>query len=368
MIPLGRVFRRPGRTSSVVTLSVVMAGLLLPQARASVTVLVGEPFGSFGGMMPQGHVGIYLDHVCADTPVYLRLCRPGEMGIVLARYHRVSNIDWLAIPVLPFLYGADTPEGVAQFMTPTREAEIRERYRLRYLRDIVPDGPNGTRAPKDEWVETIGVAFDRKVWGYRLNTTLEQDQRLIDSLNDRPNLRAYKLRTANCADFAANMVNLLYPGLVHRDKVADFGLMTPKQVARSVANYGKAHPEANLTIVEVPQIPGTLVRSHPVRGVSETGLKSKRYLFSLSILQPEVIVGCGIVYLDRGRWKVGAGATQVSPEVWAPRGDMRVAEGSSPGARPEADSPSNNNFPANGSSTAADGGRTSSRSTGNSFE
>jgi hypothetical protein len=293
-----------------------MAGLITASSQASVTLLVSEPFGTFGTMMPLGHVGVYLDHVCADTPTRLRLCRPGEMGIVLSRYHRVANIDWLAIPVLPFLYGVDRPEDVPQFMTLPLEAEIREQYRLRYLRDIVPDGPNGSPAPKGEWVETIGVTYDRRVWAYRIETTSEQDQRLVDTMNDRPNVRAYILRTNNCADFAANMVNILYPGLVQRDKVADFGLMTPKQVARSIEAYGKAHPESNLTVMEIPQVPGTLGRSRPIQGVSETAFKTKRYLVTLSILQPEVIVGCGIVYLKHGRWKIGQGATEVSPDAW----------------------------------------------------
>lgn len=305
-----------GRVASAIALLALLLGLVPPQAHASVTVLIGEPFGSFGGMMPVGHAGLYLDHVCADSVTHLRLCRPGETGIVLARYHRVANIDWLAIPVLPFLYGVDRPEDVPQFMTAQREAEIREQYRLRFLRDIIPDGPNGSPAPKDEWVETIGVAYDRRVWGYRIDTTPEQDQRLIEYLNDRPNVRAYKLRTANCAGFVANMVNLLYPGLVRHDKLADFGLMTPKQVARSVARYGEAHPEAHLTIWEVPQIPGTLVRSHRVRGVSEIGVKSPRYLLSLSILQPEVPIGCAIAYLGHGRWPIGKGATVVTAEAW----------------------------------------------------
>jgi hypothetical protein len=341
---LGRVIWRLGYCLVIAALCLGAA-----QSQASVAVLVGEPFGPFGGMMPVGHVGIYLDRVCADTPTHLRLCRLGEMGIVLARYHRVANIDWLAIPILPFLYGVDRPEDVPQFMTLPHEAEIREKYRLRYLRDIVPDGPNGTPAPKDEWVETIGVIYDRKVWGYRLDTTAEQDQRLIDFLNDRPNIRAYKLRTANCADFAANMVNILYPGLVRRDKVADFGLMTPKQVARSVEKYGKAHPEANLAIMEIPQIPGTLVRSHPIRGVSETGLKSMRYLFSLSVLQPEVIVGCGIVYLNRGRWRVGQGAAVVPPDIWIKPGVESAEENGASGGNPTGTSESDNGTPSNSS-------------------
>jgi hypothetical protein len=317
VLPLERRTPIRGRHKHLAaSLFVLVASLFTPQLHASVTVLLSEPFGSFGAMMPVGHAGIYLDRVCADTPVHLRLCRPGEMGIVLSRYHRVANIDWLAIPILPFLYGVDRPDQVPGFMTLPEEAAIREQYRVKYLRDIVPDGENGAPAPKGEWVETIGVTFDRRVWGYRIETTVEQDQRLIDVLNDRPNVRAYRLRTANCADFAADMVNLLYPGLVRRSKVYDFGLMTPKQVARSVAEYGEAHPEAKLAIMEIPQIPGTLKRSHPVWGVSEAGLKTKRYLFALSVIQPEVIIGCGIAYLNRGSWKAGAGATPVQPASW----------------------------------------------------
>ena len=307
------------KSSSIQRLAPALLALFLCLAtpsRASVTVLLSEPFGRFGTMMPLGHVGVYLDRVCADTPTRLRLCRSGETGIVLSRYHRVADIDWLAIPILPFLYGVDNPGQVPSYMTLPREAEIREQYRLRYLRRIVPDGPDGGPAPKGEWVETIGVTFDRRVWAYRIETTAEQDQRLIDTLNDRPNRRAYKLRTANCANFAADMVNILYPGLVHQDKVADFGLMTPKQIARSMVAYSRLHPEVGLTVMEIPQIPGTLKRSRPIWGVSETGLKTKRYLFSLLLIQPEVIAGCAIVYLDHGRWKVGDGAVPVTPEAW----------------------------------------------------
>jgi len=266
--------------------------------------------------MPVGHAGIYMDRVCADTPVHLRLCRPDEMGVVLSRYHRVADIDWLAIPIIPFLYGVDHPEDVPQFMTLRREADIREQYRLAHLRAIIPDGKNGGPARKGEWVETIGVTYDRRVWGYRIETTAEQDQRLIDALNSRPNRRAYKLRTANCANFAADIVNILYPGLVRENRIADFGLMTPKQVARSIVAYGEAHPEASLTTINIPQIPGTLRRSRPPWGVAESGLKSKRYLFTLLLIQPEVILSCSLVYLGNGRWDPGAGATEISPASW----------------------------------------------------
>jgi hypothetical protein len=333
VVPLERVMERiapiRGRNRQLIAaLLAVLIGLFAQQSRASVTVLLSEPFGHFGTMMPVGHAGVYLDHVCADTPTRLRLCRPGEMGIVLSRYHRVADIDWLAIPIMPFLYGVDRPDQVPNFMTLSEEAAIREQYRQRYLREIVPDPPDGGPAKKGEWVETIGVTYDRKVWAYRIETTPQQDQRLIDLLNDRPNIRAYKLRTANCADFAADVVNILYPGLVRRSKVYDFGLMTPKQVARSVEAYGQAHPEAKLAVMEISQIPG-LPRSRPVWGVAESGLKTKRYLLTLSVIQPEVILGCGIAYLNHGSWKAGAGAVPVQPGTWVDPGKESAA-GSSP--------------------------------------
>jgi hypothetical protein len=295
------------------------------QSHAALTVLVGEPFGSFGTMMPVGHAGVYLDKVCADTPIHLRPCHAGEMGVVIARYHRVQQYDWLAVPILPFLYGVDQPEDVPQFMTPSAEAELRESYRQEHLRSIVPDGDDGGPAEKGEWVETIGVAFDRKVWGYRVETTAEQDQRLIDTLNDRPNVRAYRLRTANCADFAASIVNLYFPGAIRRNKISDFGLMTPKQLARAMAAYGNRHPEARSQIVEVPQIPGTLRRSRPIWGVAEAGLKTKRYLLTLLVIQPEVVATLGVAYLHRGRWRVGQGAVAVGPEIWMPPGVESIA-------------------------------------------
>jgi len=282
--------------------------MAVPYLRADLTVLIGEPFGSFGTMMPVGHTAIYLDRVCADGPLHLRMCHPGEpQGVVLARYHAIGQLDWIASPVLQFLYAADTLEDVLPYATPKLVWDKRQTYRHRFLGDLVPDGTERGKL-MEEWWESAGVAYNRRLWAYQINTTPQQDQRFIDTINARPNRHLYHLKKTNCADFAAEMVNLFFPGLVHNDRIADFGLMTPKQVARSVAAYGAAHPEANLHIWEIPQVPGSLVRSKPVRGGAEAGLKTKRYLFTLAIIQPEVPATLFVLYLKHGRWKVGDGA------------------------------------------------------------
>ncbi|WP_213803700.1 DUF4105 domain-containing protein [Granulicella sp. dw_53] len=293
------------------------------RAFAGVMVLVGEPFGPFGTMMPVGHTAVYLDRVCADGPLKLRLCEPGEpQGVVIARYHRVGKIDWIASPVMEFLYASERAEDIPTFVTQDLAWERRQRYRRQYLSEMVPDGTEKDKQT-DEWWESAGVAFNRRVWGYGLETSREQDERFVATMNARPNVHAYAVRKRNCANFAADMVNLYFPGTVEVDKWADFGLMTPKQVARSVAAYGEAHPEAGLRVVEVPQIPGTLRRSRPVRGTAEAGLKTKRYLVTLLMIQPEVVAGCAIAYLKHGRWKVGDGAVVAEPELF--QGSMQSA-------------------------------------------
>src|ERR1700749_433627 len=81
-------------------------------ARADASLLLEEPFGKFGAMNPTGHAAVWLDRVCADTPPQLRPCREGEAGVVLSRYHRVDGYDWLAMPLLAYLYAVDEPSDV----------------------------------------------------------------------------------------------------------------------------------------------------------------------------------------------------------------------------------------------------------------
>ena len=290
-------------------------------AHAELAVFIGEPFGNFGSMMPVGHTALYLSRVCADGPLKLRMCRADEpQGVVLARYHQIGPYDWLASPVSEFLYAAAPGEPVQTFVTPETAWAARQRYRRQYLGTIVPDGQEGDLhghgGPLEEWWESAGVTFNRRVWGYSLDTSPEQDQHFIDVVNAAANRHLYHLKKTNCADFVAQAVNVFFPDLVHNDRIGDFGLMTPKQVARCVEVYGHAHPEAHLRISEMPQLPGSLRRSRPVRGGAEAGLKTKRYLLTLAVIQPEVPTGLLVLYLWHGRWKIGAGAEPETPVQW----------------------------------------------------
>jgi hypothetical protein len=57
----------------------------------------------------------------------------------------------------------------------------------------------------------------------------------------------------------------------------------------------------------IRQIPGSIPRSHPVDGIAESLVKSKKYLVPLIVLAPEVTGGVVVAYLVDGRLKLPKG-------------------------------------------------------------
>src|SRR6202020_3500193 len=121
----------------------VMVLLCASLAGASATLLLEEPYGKLGFFTATGHAAVYMSDVCADTPVHLRRCKPGETGVVLSRYDGVGGYDWIAIPLVPYLYAVERPEDVPLFANAKMAAFLRDRYRRKYLEKIAPDLNNG---------------------------------------------------------------------------------------------------------------------------------------------------------------------------------------------------------------------------------
>jgi len=289
------------RTSQILAL-LVLAGPA--RLSAGVALLVSEPFGRFGFFTPTGHVSIYLSGVCAETPTKLRLCQPGESGVVISRYNRIAGRDWIAVPLLPHLYAVDRPEDVPDSANAAVAVRLRDGYRRAHLRELVPDGPE-EETPKGEWVQLLGVAYDRSIYGFALETTPEDDQRLIRHLNAQRNQKRFNLLYRNCADFARGIINFYYPGALRRSLIADAGISTPKHSAKALVNYCRRRPGLNLRRFLIPQIPGTR-RSTKVRGVSESLIRSKKYMVPLVLLQPWAAATAGAAYLISGRFNPAA--------------------------------------------------------------
>jgi hypothetical protein len=272
----------------------------------SMTLFVEEPYGPFGALSPTGHAAIYLSSVCAETPTSLRHCRAGESGVVISRYSHIHGYDWIAIPLIPYLYAVDEPDKVLEWSDPKAVSHLRQTYRNRYLSDLVVDDSRS-----GAWTQLVGASYDRRIYGLQIETTQEQDDQVIQELNSKPNRSHFNFFFHNCADFARKIIDLNHPKSVRRSFSADLGFTTPKQIAKCLVTYGKLHPDLKLSTFVIPQIPGELARSHKVRGVCEALVRSKKYVVPLVFLNPWVTAGFFAGYMTGGRFNL----THSSPSI-----------------------------------------------------
>jgi hypothetical protein len=290
----------------VTTLVALMWAIGGLRAHADAALLMEEPYGEFGAFNPTGHAAIYLNHICADSPTRLRPCRNGEPGAVISRYHKIDGYDWLAIPLVPYLYAVERVEDVPATADAALEARLRDQYRRDHLLDLAPDRGEGKKAgeaPGGEWTQLIGASYDRRIYGFQIQTTPDEDEQFMNRFNDSRNDGHFNLLFHNCADFSRTLLNVYYPHGVHRNYFVDLGITTPKQVARSLTKYADRHPELAFSTFMIPQVPGSIHRSHPVDGVLESVVKSKKYVVPLAVLSPEVAAGFIVAYLTDGRFK-----------------------------------------------------------------
>jgi hypothetical protein len=299
-------FLKPGYAKPAVALLLLLSSLAGVQGHASVALLMEEPYGKFGAVNPTGHAAIYFNHICIDTPTVLRACHDGEYGVVISRYHKIDGYDWIAMPLIGYLYAVDTQNEIPATVDKEKVAALRDSYRREHLLDLAPDDKDGG-PPKGEWTELVGSSFDRTIHGFQVDSSPAQDQRFITLFNDRNNVGHFNLLFHNCADFSRVVFDIYMPHTIHRNFFADVGVMTPKQVARSLVAYGKKNPELNMTAFVIPQVRGTMPRSHPVDGVAESLVKSKKYLIPIVALAPEVEGGVVVAYMVDGRLKLPKG-------------------------------------------------------------
>ncbi len=281
---------------------VFVAAALAP-AYADAAFLLEEPYGKMGTFEPMGHAAVYLTHVCASSPTRLRPCKPGEPGVVISRYHRVGGDDWIAIPLLGYLYAVDTLQKIPASADADSVAELRDAYRRAHFLALIPNDADGHEPPGD-WTQLVGSAYDRKLYGFQIETSPEQDTAFIRWMNRRKNKAHFNLFVANCADFSRNVLNFYAPHAVHRNYFADAGMTTPKQVAKSLASYAKHHPTLEMSCFQIPQVPGSIPRSRHVDDVAEGLLKSKKYVIPLAVVTPPVAGGVALLYLTEGRFSL----------------------------------------------------------------
>ena len=219
--------------------------------------------GSWDSLPPPGsHTAVYLSDVCAQTPLILRRCAPGESGIGLSRYDGVAGYDWIAIPLVPQLYAVERSEDVPLFADAQIVAFLRDRYRRKYLEDVIPDLPH-RETPGGNWYELVGSSYDRTTYGFEIETSPEEDQAVIRKFNSLPNRSHFHILTRNCADFVKGVINLYEQKALRRSYVADVGISTPKQMAKVLVQFSDSHPELGFRGSSFLRFPATSPAAKP---------------------------------------------------------------------------------------------------------
>jgi hypothetical protein len=280
--------------------SLIVLAFAPHSANAQATLLLEEPYSYDGTFAGTGHAAVYLSRVCAETPTVLRRCNPGEQGVVLSRYHHIEGRDWIAVPLIPYLYAVENPGDIPLYANPKLVSFLRNEY----LKKMDLTG--------DDRYQAVGSAYDRTTYGFRIETSPEQDDELISRLNSETNRQSYALLNRNCADFAKRIINFYYPHAVHRSVIADIGTMTPKQAAKSLAHSAKRHPQMQLTTFIIPQVPG-LKRSKPVHGVLESLVLAKKYVTPVLVFHPFLVAGVEAAYWTGWRFDPSKGALIFDP-------------------------------------------------------
>ena len=288
-----------GRTRRALCTLFVLMSASASLASASATLLLEEPYGKFGFFTATGHAAVYLSGVCAETPLLLRPCAPGELGAVISRYDGVNGYDWVAIPLIPYLYAVDRPDDIPLFVDSKMVTFLRDQYRRRHLEAVAPDLTNG-ETPSGNWYELVGSAYDRAAYAFEIETSPAQDEAFIREYNSSPNRSHFHLVSHNCADFAKDVINFYYPKALHRSIIADAGITTPKQMAKTLIKFSGRHSQLQFSRFVIPQVPGSAARSTAVHGVVESFLKSKKYIIPSAVASP-IFAGCvAAVYVGTG--------------------------------------------------------------------
>jgi hypothetical protein len=251
-----------------------------------------------------GHTAVYLSRVCPESPVKLRLCRADEQGSVISNYTTLGEdqpFEWNAVPLSIYLYGVEDPQYRPMVGSQKIKHVLEERYRDRFLSGYC-ESESCKTSNKAEWREMVGATLSRSMYMFVAETTVEQDLDLIAQFNSLPNKNHFNGVTRNCADFARRVINTYFPHAAGPDYINDFGMTSPKAVARSFTRYALRHPDTHFRVVHYAQIPGTIKRSSECREGTEQLYRSKKLLVPMLIFANHELPFVAASYLFTGRF------------------------------------------------------------------
>jgi hypothetical protein len=291
-------------SAAIAIRSVVFLILLFPAAKthADVTLLIEAPINFLGHVSSTGHAALLVGSLCSDDHIHMRWCHAGENGTVVSRYKGINGYDWVAMPPGPYLFAVDSSDKIPETTDSAQINLLRASYRASHPGSFALDPPD------DGWIQLLGASYRRRILCFHVRTNINQDAALMLWLNGQPDRTHFNFFFSNCADFAREMLNVLFPGAVHRNILFDLGMTTPKQLESGLHHYALRHPGVDFQVRVLPQVLGSIPRSGRVYGVTESFVKTKTYLLPLAILDPIGVGGIAALGMADRRYVVRAPA------------------------------------------------------------
>jgi hypothetical protein len=245
---------RFSRTIRFLFICLALIAGLSPCVHAQAAFLLEDADGISRAFDPTGHDAIYFARICAASPTRLRHCAPGELGVVISRYKGVGGYDWLATPLIPYLYSVDDASSVPGRVDRETVETLRLRYHEAHLMSL-GDVPEGGRIQRG-WNQLVGASYERRIYAFRFETSEAQDDAFMARMNASANRSHFNIVFNNCADFADHVLNFYFPHTFGRRLVPDPGIESPRHVAYELVRYARKRPQIRLTVLEIPLIPG----------------------------------------------------------------------------------------------------------------
>jgi len=309
MMRIPRAFR-------LLMIGLAFAAAVCPHGLAQGALLLQDSDGLSAALSPTGHTSVYFARICAASLTQLRRCAPGELGVVIARHRHIAGYDWLAVPLIPYLYSVETASEVPAKVDRGAVQELRLKYHDEHLMSL------GNRVPAGGellggWNEMVGAAYERRIYALRFETSEEQDDAFIAKMNADANQSHFSYLFSNCADFSGAVLNFYFPHTFKRRILPDLGVVSPRQVAYELAKYARQHPEIRLTVMEIPLVPGYHRHSRLGKSAAASLIVSP-LVIPIAFFSPftaGAIVADGLVW---GRYPLGLEHAQVlTPETMA---------------------------------------------------
>jgi hypothetical protein len=293
------------RSCLALTLTTLLVCLVCPRVYADVGVILNESLDtSVERVTGSGHSAVYFSRICPESPVKLRLCRRDEEGSVMSNYINIGEeraYEWNIVPLNVYLYGVEDPDNRPIFGSQKVKEFLENSYRDKMLLDFCSSNDCRT-SNKSEWREMVGAGMSRSMYIFVVHTTVRQDLDLIAKFNALPNENQFNGATHNCADFTKNIVDTYFPHSAHRDPINDFGITSPKAVARTFTHYAQSHPESEFRVLHISQLPGTIKRSTEARSATEQLYHAKKLLVPMLIFAPQILPAVAATYELTGRF------------------------------------------------------------------